>query len=447
MSLKVIEFNDHDICVSDETGILLHSPGFALADGAEVLFGEAAEQQARLRPTESYNRYWQELSLDPISHGNSFRHYADIAYAHLLHLAEVCAIQGEVIFAVPGSFTHQQLAILLGLAKQTPFTVIGVVDSSAAAAATRAKYAQVIYLDLQLHQALVSSLKLEAGVLQTETTVQVPGVGSQSFMNLMMQIATNLFIQQCRFNPQHNAESEQQLYNTLPHWLGASDDGNLILELATGETSHTAKMPHEALVSSLRPQYAKISDQVLAMQSNQDCQLMISPAIAALPGFAASLPSSVRPVILKREALTGNVLQFVDLIAGTGESIQLVNSLPVSEAPSPTSPPALDQGAPSHILFRHHALPVEDLPIENRLNPYRESDSAPALVLSIQGMPALLGHICLRDGEVRLKAEAAGMKINGSPAAAENRLRLGDEIQFEGCDDRASLIWVSHGQR
>ena len=293
----------------------------------------------------------------------------------------------------------------------------------------------------------MSSLELEAGVLQTEATVQIPGVGSQSFMNLMMQIATNLFIQQCRFNPQHNAESEQQLYNTLPHWLGASDDGNLILELATGETSHTAKMPHEALVSTLRPQYAKISDQVLAMQSNQDCQLMISPAIAALPGFAASLPSSVRPVIPEREALTGNVLQFVNLIAGTGESIQLVNSLPVSEAPSPPSPPALDQGAPSHILFRHHALPVEDLPIENRLNPDRESDSAPALVLSIQGMPALLGHISLRDGEVRLKTEAAGMKINGSPAAAENRLRLGDEIQFEGCDDRASLIRVSHGQR
>ena len=99
-------------------------------------------------------------------------------------------------------------------------------DSSAAAAATQAKSAQVIYLDLQLHQALVSSLELEA--LQTKATVQVPGVGSQSFMNLMMQMATNLFIQQCRFNPQHNAESEQQLYNMLPHWLGA-DDGNLIL--------------------------------------------------------------------------------------------------------------------------------------------------------------------------------------------------------------------------
>ena len=447
MSLKVIEFNDHGICVSDETGILLRSPGFALTGAADVMFGEAAEQQARLRPTESYNRYWQELSLDPISHGNSFRHYADIAYAHLLHLAEVCAIQGEVVFAVPGSFTHQQLAILLGLAKQTPFTVIGVVDSSVAAAAKQARFAQVIYLDLQLHQALVSSLELEAGALQTKATVQVPGVGSQSFMNLMMQMATNLFIQQCRFNPQHNAESEQQLYNTLPHWLSASDDGNLILELATGETSHTAKMPREALVSSLRPQYVKISDQVLAIQNDQDCQLMISPAIAALPGFVSYLPGSVQPVILEPEALTRNVLQFHTLIVGKGESFQVVKSLPVSEAPSTPTHLEFHQGVPSHILFRHHALPVEDLLIENRLNPDHESDSAPALVLSIQGMPALLGHICLRDGEVCLKAEATGMRINGSPAAAENCLRLGDELQFEGCDDSASLIRVSDGQR
>ena len=174
---------------------------------------------------------------------------------------------------------------------------------------------------------------------------------------------------------------------------------------------------------------------------------MISSAIAALPGFVAYLPGSVQPIILEPESLTRNVLQFQTLIAGTGESFQVVKSLPVSDAPSTPTHLKLHQGVPSHILFRHHALPVEDLLIENRLNPDHESDSASALVLSIQGMPALLGHICLRDGEVRLKAEAAGMRINGSPAAAENRLRLGDELQFEGCEDSASLIRVSDGQR
>ena len=447
MSLKVIELNDHGICVGDETGILMHSPGFALISDAEVTFGEAAEQKARLRPTESYNRYWQELSLDPISHGNSFRHHADIAYAHLLHLADVCAIQGEVIFAVPGSFTHQQLSILLGLAKQTPFTVIGVVDSAVAAVAEQAKSAQVIYLDLQLSQALVSRLDLDAGALQTKATVQVPGVGSQSFMNLMMQMATNMFIQQCRFNPQHNAQSEQDLYNALPNWLGASKDGNLILELSTGETNHTAKMPRETLVSSLAAEYAKISDQLLAMQNNQDCQLMISSAMADLPGFMASLPGSAQPVVLDRKTLTRNVLQFHNQIASTEESIQLVNTLPVAEAPCNLSRQGPDQGAPSHVLFRHHALPVEDLFIKNRLNPEHEPHSANALVLSIQGMPELLGRIRLLDGEVRLQAEAVGMRLNGSPVSSDSLLQLGDEIQFDGCDDSASLIRVSHGQR
>ena len=447
MSLKVIELNDHGICVGDETGILMHSPGFALISDVEVTFGEAAEQKARLRPTESYNRYWQELSLDPISHGNSFRHHADIAYAHLLHLADVCAIQGEVIFAVPGSFTHQQLSILLGLAKQTPFTVIGVVDSAVAAVAEQAKSAQVIYLDLQLSQALVSRLDLDAGALQTKATVQVPGVGSQSFMNLMMQMATNMFIQQCRFNPQHNAQSEQDLYNALPNWLGASKDGNLILELSTGETNHTAKMPRETLVSSLAAEYAKISDQLLAMQNNQDCQLMISSAMADLPGFMASLPGSAQPVVLDRKTLTRNVLQFHNQIASTEESIQLVNTLPVAEAPCNLSRQGPDQGAPSHVLFRHHALPVEDLFIKNRLNPEHEPHSANALVLSIQGMPELLGRIRLLDGEVRLQAEAVGMRLNGSPVSSDSLLQLGDEIQFDGCDDSASLIRVSHGQR
>ena len=58
MSLKVIELNDYAIKVGDETGIIVQSPGFALASGKELELGESAEQQARLQPTNSYNKYW-----------------------------------------------------------------------------------------------------------------------------------------------------------------------------------------------------------------------------------------------------------------------------------------------------------------------------------------------------------------------------------------------------
>ena len=108
MSLKVIELNDSSIKVGDETGIIVQSPGFALAVGNSLEIGEAAEQQARLQPTNSYNKYWHELSLEPISHGNGIRHFADIAYAQLLNLAEIGEIDSDVIFAVPGNFTHQR---------------------------------------------------------------------------------------------------------------------------------------------------------------------------------------------------------------------------------------------------------------------------------------------------------------------------------------------------
>ncbi|MEE3237819.1 MAG: hypothetical protein VX220_02880, partial [Pseudomonadota bacterium] len=210
MSLKAIELNDSSIIVGNEDGVIAQSPGFALAAGNTLEIGEAAEQQARLQPTNSYNKYWHELSLEPLSHGNNIRHFADIAYAQLLHLAEIGQIDSDVIFAVPGNFTRQQLAILLGLAKQCPFTPVGVVNSALAAASIGDHSESTVYADIQLHQVELTKLSFSGGELSIDSVIQVPGVGTQNFMDSMMQLATRLFIQQCRFNPQHNAASEQQ---------------------------------------------------------------------------------------------------------------------------------------------------------------------------------------------------------------------------------------------
>ena len=134
MSLKVIELNDNALRVGDDSGILVESPGFALAvENKKLILGEAAKQQARIHPTNSYNRYWHELSIDPLNQTAGIRHFADIAYAHLLHLAKAGEIDGDEIFAVPGNFTRAHLAILLGLVNQSPFRTAGLVDSALAA--------------------------------------------------------------------------------------------------------------------------------------------------------------------------------------------------------------------------------------------------------------------------------------------------------------------------
>lgn len=443
MSLKVVELNDRAITVYDEGGVILQSPGFALVDGDVVHVGETAEQQARLNPTQSYNKYWQELNLEPISHGNNFRHYADIAYAHLLTLAETAGLDGEVVFAVPGNFNRQQLAILLGLCRQCPFEVMGVVDSALASVSQQASASPTIVADIQLHQTVLTPVAANGGSLEAGTAIQIPGVGSQNFMDLMMRMATDMFIQQCRFNPQHNAVSEQQLYNALPDWLTEVDDGNLILELKAGDTLHTAKMPRDSLIASLASHFKKINEQVSALTGSDSSVLIMSEALAAIPGFQSSITNSSS--VVARNAIHDSVLHHRHLITATPEAIQLVRSLPLSEA---TKAAVLNGGTktllPTHALLGNRAFPVSGTRISNQPGLNGNAEKSTDLVLSIEGLPETLGTLEQQQDRVLFNSGEIEFSLNDEAVSGKQELSLGDEIRFKGSNQTITLIQVEN---
>ncbi len=443
MSETVIELNDKAIRVGDSSGLLLTSPGFALADDNELHLGESAEQQARLKPTKSYNKYWQELNLDPIDHGNDFRHYADIAFAHLQHLGEEADIGGDVILAVPGSFTRQQLSILLGLTSHCDFNVAGIVDSAVAAAVASARARNIIYADLQLHQVVLTRLNIDDQQVHGGSTVQIPGVGSQNFMDLMMQLATGMFIQQCRFNPQHNAGSEQELYNELPGWLVQAKEGNLILELQAGSTVHTAKMPYDALVSSLQGHFRKISDQIAALATEADTQLIVSANLASLPGFHASIPPTMDLLVLEPHVVNDACLEYRDLITTNPDGIQWVKSLPASDdSKLDVSRSRTGENLPTHILFRNRAVPLGNMTIENRESVNGNALTSSVLTLSINGLPASLGRIEKRKDGVYFDSGEVEFLLNQQNEVGERKLAIGDHLQFAGGEDQLTLIQV-----
>lgn len=440
MSLKVVELNDRAITVSDDGGILLQSPGFALVDGDKVHVGESAQQQARLYPNQSYNKYWQELNLEPISHGNNFRHYADIAYAHLLDLAESAGLDGEVILAVPGNYTRQQLAIVLGLCKQCPFQVVGVIDSAVAAVSLLEPPRTTIYADIQLHQVVLTRVSLNGGSLEAGSTIQIPGVGSQSFMDRMMRMATDMFIQQCRFNPQHNATSEQQLYNALPDWLTEVDDGNLILELKAGDTLHTAKMPRDSLIAGLSGYFQKINEQILALAQGHGANLAITNALASLPGFQSSLGLPCE--VVASEAIHDACLQHRKAIESETGAMQLVKNLPAPESAAEGGASASDAEQPTHVLFRNRAVPLDGLELVNLAAMNGSAIGASALQLTIEDLPASLGRLKLANDLALFDSGDQEYTLNKQPARGEKELRLGDEISFKGSRDVLVLIRV-----
>ena len=452
MSLKVIELNDREIRVGDESGIILESPGFALAADDKLEVGESAERQARLRPTNSFSKYWCDLSLEPISHSKKVRHYADLAYAQLMHLADVGEIDADVIFAVPGNFTRPQLAILLGLAQQCPFTPIGVVDSALAAALVSSKREQIVYADIQLHQVVISKLTLVDEHLSTDGVIQIPGVGSQNFMNLMMQIATDMFIQQCRFNPQHNAASEQQLYNELPSWLLQDEkEKTLLLELKSESAIHTAKLPRESLIKNLNEYYKKINEQINSLADSSNVDILLSQAIADLPGFLASTDTTGNVVVVKNHLVNESCHQNQAHIVTAEGGIHLVTRLPLAKLAQikltkQKEKINSDRGDnPTHALYSNRAIAIDKLEIKNKPVPNGKSMDTNTLVMDIENLPESLGRIELREEGVYLNSGVQKVFLNDNPVTGEQLLKLGDCIQFESNGDEINLIQVNDG--
>lgn len=447
MSLKVIELNDAGIRVADDSGIVLLSPGFALTNDKSLLIGEQAEQQARLHPTKSFNKYWHELSLDPLAHSDGIRHHADIAYAHLQHLSAEAGIDGEVLFAVPGNFTRQQLAILLGLARQCAFQTVGVVDSALAAGIAVAESSSLVYAELQLHQVLLTKLKVVDDKLTIDSVVHVPGVGSQNVIDQLMQMATNAFIQQCRFNPQHNAESEQQLYNALPHWWrhSAQNDQGLVLELHVGNTVHTAKLPRESVVSGLGNHYARINQQLAAITADQATRVALSAGLAALPGLHNQLGNNHQLHVIDSSTVSTSCLQYHEHIRSSEQGIRLVTALPLVAKRTLKPGTATQQvpaiAAPTHLLYQHRAYPLSKVLIRNQpaLN-----GSAPAhiLQLGLSGLPEAPGQILVKGDNVFFDSGKLQYLLNDKPSSGMTQLTLGDRIQFRPDSAVLTLIRV-----
>lgn len=446
MTTKVIELNDSAIKLGDDTGILVQSPGFALADGKLLHLGDAAEQQARLKPTSSFNKYWHELSMEPLSGVDQFRHAADIAHAHLMHLAETGAISSDVIFAVPGSFTQQQLGILLGIAGQTPLKPVGVVDSALAAAVAAASAQHIIYVDMQLHQVVLTRLAVDDEKIRTESVVQVPGVGSQNFMDLMMQVATGLFIEQSRFNPQHNAESEQQLYNALPSWLRqeANEQGSLLLELTSGGTVYSAKMPRQSLITNLNSHYQKIEQQIQALLRGGDAQVLLNHRIADMPGLGEALGHHADLVVVEPHAIHRGSLEFHDQIVSPETGIRRVTSLPLNDRFRQSLSGRVNNSAmPTHVLFNNEAYPAAGLKLVSDRN-LNGSPRAAVLNLNIDGIDAELATIERRREGLFLTAIDPQLLVNNASPDTERALQLGDRLSLGSSAVEMSLIRVSN---
>jgi len=436
LSTAIIELNDSGILchTSDGAKVTPSSPGYALLQNHGVLTGEQALQQAWLQPQQSFNQYWYQLSLSPLSMSNQHaRHHADLAYAQLQQLYADAGQPQQVIFAMPSNTTAEHLGILLGLVKASPFNAAGLVDAAVAAASQSGLKGKLLHADIQLHTTVLSTLNSTAQV-QRQTASQYPDIPLKGIHDTWAQFIADRFIREYRYDPLHTAAGEQQLHDRLPGWINQlNTQPEIEAELSAPQGDFHLRIQRSEFIAANQRRWQRL---VEALASTPYDSLLLSHRLASLPGVLDSLEAAGHDniVTLAADATLTACLAQGEAIAGAVDNnssdsqLRFITALPAL-SPVDTKQQATaitpQSDAATHLLQEHRAYALAqglELFSDSTLRNKGETNDNLAR--------QLVATIALNNGHVTLKQSDHSITIhcNGD----WHNLQAGDVIDIAG---------------
>ncbi len=356
----IIEFNDAGLRCFIPGREAVETPGVAFL-GDQLLFGQAALQQSRLYPTYANNQFWQRLSVEPLpAHHPLCRHHADLAYNHLINLYPKDGPQ-EVVFALPASFTRDQMSLLLGIAQQCPFQVVGLVDTAVAACASHsALTSKVVFVELQLHQTLLTELQRDNDQLIRHNVEPLANCGFVKIQDTWAQTIADQFVSQTRFDPLHSATSEQSLYNQLAAWVSQLEKESELMVEVEGKT---AKITRDQLTQSTKPLFSNITQAAQKMGGTiilGDRFAQLLDAQRCLNSKEFSLPEHLAETVWRNSTTIcrPDNVSFIRALPTQGESPTASTNNDSNSTPTNVTPTGNHQV--THVLIEDHAYAIND---------------------------------------------------------------------------------------
>lgn len=460
MSKLSIEINDAGIVVADANAVLANEPGYALVEKDGIVTGAAAYGQARLKPRQVSNRYWAELSLDSGTAGVAgVPNAAELAFAQLTALWKRFGERGEdVVLVVPSHYSTEQLGLLLGLAQECGMPVRAMIDAAAAASTRPYMGHQLMYVDAGLHRASATGLEQGAEVsVRREQGLEAAGLAGLN--DVLARRVAELFVLATRFDPFHEAESEQLLYDRLPEWLQQFHSAEQAeLALPYGGDEFRVEVAREQLLSVAAGFYRALV-QLIAQnrEPGQSLVVQLSDRLAGLPGLAAALArlDEARVVLLPPGHAAQSVLLPSDVFDRSRDDVKLLKHLRwreqatepggEREEASRSRAQRSDEGLPTHVVYRGIAYRVDGQGLVIGRAPL---DGRRVIVVDDQNSGVSRAHceLVFRDGELRLRdLSRFGTFVNERRISGEVALRPADVIRIGSPGAELSIVMLEDG--
>jgi hypothetical protein len=421
MTLAVLELNDQSLLIQAEGGPLHAEPGFACLTSDGIRTGEYARAISWSEPQHSYNQYWCHLNQAPMAAKQKFaRHNADIAFAQLGRLWEDAGKPASMILLVPGSFDDGQLSLLLGLVGALPCETTAVVDSALAACLEASR--ETLYVDMQLHQTVMSVCRPAAGMLEIAAQEVFPDLGMMQILNSSARQISRMLIDSARYDPLHASDSEQAIYDLLPEWLARlrwESEVSSSLQTQKGELPFILRK--EQVTALIGERLANVRS---FLARNRGSRLLLSYPSALLADLADEFDGAE---VASHGAAVENAFAAQSELAGGPDGLYRVRSLARETAEAESRQPR--ELLATHVLHGDTALSLRrpvSFHLENgllRADSGLDRNAALTVVLREQGLEAV--H-----------------RANGADIALPRSCTPGQSIVVEGHELR--LIEVRH---
>lgn len=351
MTVAALQLNDQSLLIQAEDGALHAEPGFARLTRDGIVTGEEARAVAWREPQHVYNQYWSQLSQAPLPGRHPFaRHHADIAFAQLRALWTGAGSPDSLFLLAPASFADTQLALLLGMAQALPASCCAVIDSALAHCLDAGH--DTLFVDLQMHDAVLTVCRPNGDGIGIEAQEVVPGFGMAQIQNSLARHVSDLMIENYRFDPLHSSDSEQSIFDQIPHWLTRLRfEEEVSTRLVSAQGEHACIVRRDAVRRLVAQRFASVRT---FLDRWPDCSLLLSHASGLVTGLVEAFTHAD---VAGQTIGAQNCLSRQAEILGQVDSLYRVRSLKRAEAGT-TKPRANGAAPATHLLCGDVALPL-----------------------------------------------------------------------------------------
>ena len=476
MTPLAIDLNDRALSLARNGGMLASAPSAAFDTIVNAPPGATPWKALRSQPMAVSTRHLGEVLTQ---RGLTVRSEDILARELTALLALHPRLDDEPLWiASPARSEPLGLGAVLGVARRMGVSIDGFVDAATVTAAALAPDRNSIVLELGLHHAAATAVDADAGQARRRRAVLFERAGLIELHQVWLDLVSTTMVKRTRFDPLHDAATEQQLFDALPTIAGElAATGNATASVTKGSERFEVALTHDQFAQAGESTFRGISGLLHQLRpAGAPMAIIVPQPVLDLPGFREVLePFSGCELIAIPDGFAAAAISLLELPIDVSEdrTVRLLRRVPLREqqpaaaTADPHTAGAADaqvtaladthaavsrellgkrrstSAQPSHVLHEGRAYALGGSPLVVGRNatptPHR------AITLS-DGLAGVSRRHCtfVYDGEelLLLDHSSFGTFVNGERVQERVRVHAGDRVRLGEPGVELSLIAV-----